>query len=385
MKKSIYYSLRKILGTNADFFLIVGQRGNGKTYSCLKFALDEYKRTKKRFCYLRRWAEDIKAFRMEQLFAPFVDYIKEIFGEEFTITYYRHKFYLVNGNGTKIDTLGYVTSLSDVSHSKSIAYANLKYIIFDEFIQMAGERQMGNNEIGRFENVLSSLIRGDNTDVKIFMLANTVSKFSPYFIHFGIDINKVEQGQIITKDLPVAEDSKIFLRVALEYCEYNPEVEKKISKYTTSKMIRGGKWEIPPTDDIPAAIGEIATEKLLFSIYEDQANVIIGCFLRRSKWSTIEQNEATMLMYEKYHHREFLVLRTIERKSNYFHLSEEKSLNYHTYNDINLMLEDIKENCDIDFEHELYMGRVFCDNMFTADYFNNSWLRFGRVTARSLL
>ena len=92
-----------------------------------------------------------------------------------------------------------------------------------------------------------------------------------------------------------------------------------------------------------------------------------------------------MLMYEKYHHREFLVLRTIERKSNYFHLSEEKSLNYHTYNDINLMLEDIKENCDIDFEHELYMGRVFCDNMFTADYFNNSWLRFGRVTARSLL
>lgn len=384
MKKSIYYSLKKILGTGSDFMLIVGQRGNGKTYSCLKYCLDQYKATKKRFCYLRRWAEDIKAFRMEQLFAPFADYIKEIFGEEFSITYYRHKFYLVNGNGTKIDTLGYVTSLSDVSHSKSIAYANLKYIIFDEFIQMSGERQM-DNEMSRFENVLSSLIRGDNTDVKIFMLANTVSKFSPYFIHFGIDINKVEQGQIITKDIPVSEDNKIFLRVALEYCEYNPEVAKKISKYTTSNMIRGGKWEIPPTDDIPAAIGEVANEKLLFSIYEDQANVIVGCFLRRSKWSTIEQNDATMLLYEKYHYREFLVLRTIERKSNYYHLSEEKSLNYHTYNDINLMLEDIKENTDIDFEHELYMGRVFCDNMFTADYFNNSWLRFGRVPARSLL
>ena len=383
MKKSIYWNIQRILNTHSDFNLVMGQRGNGKTFGVLQYFLEEYSKTKKRFVYLRRWADDVKAFRMEQLFLPFRAVIDRLFGEEFTIQYYHHKFYLVNGNGTKIDTIGYVTSLSDVTHSKSIAYTNLKYILMDEFIQMAGERVM-NDEMSRFENVLSSLIRGDNKDVVIFMCANTVSKFSPYFIRFGIDINKVKQGDMITKELPIDENGKTFVRISLEWTEYNPEIAKTINKYALSKMIRSGAWEIKETDDIPAAVNEIASEKLLFSIYEDQANVIVGCFLRRSKWATIEQTDS-MLMYRKWHKREFLVLRTIERKSNYFHLSTEKALNYHTYNDINLMLSDITENTGIDFEHELYMGRVFCDNMFTADYFNNSWLRFGRVAARSLL
>ena len=108
MKKSIYWNILKILGFKADFNLVIGQRGNGKTFGVLKHFLECYKKTKKRFCYIRRWDEDVKAFRMEQLFAPFRNVIDELFGEEFTIQYRNHKFYLVNGNDTKIDCIGYV-------------------------------------------------------------------------------------------------------------------------------------------------------------------------------------------------------------------------------------------------------------------------------------
>ena len=381
MKKSIYWNILKILGFKADFNLVIGQRGNGKTFGVLKHFLELYKKTKKRFCYIRRWDEDVKAFRMEQLFAPFRNILDELFGEEFTIQYKQHKFYLVNGNGTKIDCIGYVLSLSSSHHTKSIAYTNVGNILYDEFIRMSGEQEL-KDELSRFDKKLSTIIRGDNTNVVIWMLANTVSKYSPYFLRFGIDINKVEQGTILVKDIPL-ETGEV-LKVALEYCEFNEEASKKISKYSTNAMIKSGKWEIPETDEIPTVPGSKIREQLLFSIYSEEVNVTIGCFLRKEKWAELKPNDQ-MLYVPEYHVREFLVIRTIESKSSYFHLSTEKSLKYTQYNDLGTMLQDIKDTTDIDFDDELHRGRVFCDNAFTGDYFINAWLKFGRVAARNLI
>ena len=381
MKKSIYWNPSKLIGTGADFMLCIGQRGNGKTYGILKYFLQQYKKTKKRFCYLRRWDEDIKAYRMEQLFAPFRNLIDELFGDEFTIVYKNHKFYLVNGNGTKVDTLGYVLSISSSAHTKSISYTNVGYILYDEFIRMTGEQEL-RDEMSRFDNTLSTIIRGDNVNVKVFMLANTVSKYSPFFLRFAIDINKIEQGTITVKDIPL--ETGDILKVALEYCEFNEEASKKISKYSTNAMIKSGKWEIPETDEIPTVPNSIIKEKLLFTIYSEEVNVTVGCFLRREKWAELVKNDQ-LLYVPKYHVREFLVLRTVEKKSSYFHLSKEKSLKYTDYNDIGIMLKDIEEQTEINFEDELYRGRVFCDNCFTGDYFCNAWLKFGRVAARDLL
>ena len=381
MKKSIYWNPSKLIGTGADFMLCIGQRGNGKTYGILKYFLQQYKKTKKRFCYLRRWDEDIKAYRMEQLFAPFRNLIDELFGDEFTIVYKNHKFYLVNGNGTKVDTLGYVLSISSSAHTKSISYPNVGYILYDEFIRMTGEQEL-RDELSRFDNTLSTIIRGDNVNVKVFMLANTVSKYSPFFLRFAIDINKIEEGTITVKDIPL--ETGDILKVALEYCEFNEEASKKISKYSTNAMIKFGKWEIPETDEIPTVPNSIIKEQLLFTIFSEEVNVTVGCFVRREKWAELVKNDQ-LLYVPKYHVREFLVLRTVEKKSSYFHLSKEKSLKYTDYNDIGIMLKDIEEQTEINFEDELYRGRVFCDNCFTGDYFCNAWLKFGRVAARDLL
>ena len=138
MKKSIYWNIQKILNTKADFNLVIGQRGNGKTFGVLKYFLQVYKKTKKRFCYVRRWEEDIKAHKMELLFTPFRDVIDELFGEQYSIIYKNHKFLLVNENGTCVDVLGYVLSVSASSHTKSVAYVNVANILYDEFIKMAG-------------------------------------------------------------------------------------------------------------------------------------------------------------------------------------------------------------------------------------------------------
>ena len=382
MKKSEFWNIQPILGKRCDINLCIGQRGNGKTYGVLKFFLQEYKRTKKRFCYVRRWKDDIPQYNMELLFTPFANDIAQIFGEGYSIGYNNRKFYLINDAEEKIDIIGYVLSLSASHHYKSVAFINVGFILFDEFIPTQGEKKLA-NEKSRYENMLSTVIRGENKNVRLFLLANTISKYSPYFLMYGIEINKVDQGSIITKEIPT--DSGEVLKVAFEYCEFNEEAAKNISKYSTNAMIKSGKWEIPETDDIPTVPGSVIKEQLLFTIYSEEVDVTVGCFVRKEKWAELLKDPETLLSYPKYHVREFLVLRTVERKSNYFHLSKQKSLKYTDYNDIGIMLQDIKDNCDIDFEDELYRGRVFCDNSFTGDYFCKSWVNFGRVAAEDLL
>lgn len=381
-QKSAYYSLEKIKQTCSDVNIIIGQRGNGKSYAVYKEALKLYKETGKRTCLIRRWKSDLVGYQTEQLYMPLQKEIELIFGEGYTVIYYRHKFYLVNKDGEKEDFFLYTLSLSEASHTKSIPFVNVGMIVFDEFIQMAGEPTL-RDEKQKYETVVSTICR-DKTDIVFYLLANTVSKFSWVFLYYGILIDNVKQGEIVTKELPV-EDSGLILRVSLEYCAENKTIGEKTGKYTTSKMISKGYWQIPETDSIPTVKGEVVNDKLLFSIYDYEAEVIIGCFVRTAKWVTLEINEDTLLYFQKPHIRQFLILKTIDHKSNYFHLSNQKSLNYHTYNDLQMMLSDIKETTDIDFEHELFMGRIFSDNMFTADYFNHCYTVYSRVSARMLL
>lgn len=378
--KKKYWDSRPILSKGADINLLIGQRGNGKTYGICKFMLQECHDRKCRFAYVRRWADDIKGFRAEQMFFPLQKEVEAIWGKGYTVVYWRHKYYLVNDAGVKIDILGYTLSLSEASHTKSVAYTNVKNILFDEFIQMAGERALP-DEMLKYENTLSTIIR-DAQDVRIFLAANTVSKFSPYFTKYGFDINKVEQGQIVENKFETDEN---VLKVALEYCEYNEDVGKSSSKYTTSSMITKGQWEIPPTDDIPHCEGEIVKEKLLCSMLEPETDVTIGMFVRDGKWTTLELDEVTSCYYTKVHKRQFLVIRTIPGRSRYFHLTDQKSLDYHTYNDLDFMFKDIEEGTGIDIQRELFMGRVFADNMFTADYFTRCWQIYDHPGVRGML
>lgn len=381
MKKIKWYDPTKLINTKSDVNLIIGQRSNGKTFGILKYFLTCYKKDNSRFCYIRRWSDDLKGFRAEQLFTPLQSVIESLFGEHFTVVYYRHKYYLVNPAGEKIDCIGYALALSEASHTKSVAYTGVGRIVFDEFIQMAGEATL-RDEMSKYETTLSSVIRIN--DCVVFLLANTVSKFSPYFAYYGIDINKVEQGSIVTKEYPL-DDERGMMRVSLEYCEYNPEIGNRSSRFARSKMITTGQWEIPETSDIPSVLGEVVKERLLCSIYDPEADITIGCFVRTSKWVTIEKDEDSLLYTHQEHIREFLVLKVINYRSHYFHLSDQKSLDYHTYNDISYFLADILDGTEINIEHELYMGRIFSDNMFTADYFNHAWNYYSSVAVRRLL
>ena len=280
----------------------------------------------------------------------------------------------------KVDTIGYTIDLSTSHHTKSVPYTNVLYMLFDEFIPMSTEERVLPDELKKWDNVISTVFR--NREAKIFLVSNTTSKFSPYFTLYGFDINKVEQGTITTKEFPVEDD---VLRISLEYCSYSEIIGKKASKYTSSNMIKTGEWEVLDCSNIPQAPNEVVHEKLLFTMLEPDTNIIIGCYIRNSKWSTLETDPNTFLKYAKVHKRQFLVLHQTEKRSKYHHLTNEKSLDYSTFNDLEFMLKDILETCDVDVEREMYYGRIFADNPFTGDFFIHCWTLYGMVEPRALL
>lgn len=246
-----YYSVKKVLRDYPDckYYVIFGERSNGKTYSTLTYALEQFVKTGQEFVYLRRYHVDIVAKEMRKLMngINMNGVIKKLTGGEWDIVeYYQGEFIFSRGTGKdkeKSDSpCGYAMSLSDVEHSKGNSLPMVKTIIFDEFIAMRGYIP---NEISLFRNTISTIVRVQ-ADTVIFMLGNTINRFCPYFREMGLKhIMEQKPGTI---DIYQYGDSG--LKVAVEYTPSGKKSGGKPSDVYFAfdnpevKMITEGEWEI---------------------------------------------------------------------------------------------------------------------------------------------
>lgn len=385
LKSKDFYDPRPLLGKKGDINLIWGQRSNGKTYGYLKHALETFKDSGRTFVYVRRWAEDISVKNMAKLMAPLP--IEKIFGKGFEMRYYRGAFTLYDvredieeDDRQEPQTVGWAIALNQVAHTKSQTFINVKIMILDEFLQLKTERIL-KDEFDAWEQTISTVLRV-TIDAEIYILGNSVCKYSPYFTPYGVDPNAIKQGEIKVIELPneVGEPT----RVVAEYCKYNPKIGERTSKYVRgSKMAKTGEWEIQEVANIPHTDNELATEKMLCSLFDSQMGLNLGIFLRTSKWKTFEIIQG--IYTEKFHSREFLVVRQTQKVSSYYHLTTVKDLSYGTWTSWNDMVKNILEYTQIDIMNELKMGRVFAEDLFCADYFYHTYLQYQNVGVRDLL
>ncbi|MGL4997974.1 MAG: phage DNA encapsidation protein [Cetobacterium sp.] len=244
-----YYDINPIIKKNCVYNLIIGERSNGKTYGALVNGIKEYLKTGGTIAIIRRWREDIIGRRASDIFSALnVDgTIKELSKGKFEgICYFAGKFYLyvLDDKGKIVysdsDLIGYAFSLSDVEHNKSVSYPTITNIIFDEFLT---NKTYLNNEFIHFMNTVSTIVR-QRVNVKIYMLGNTVNKFSPYFTEMGITgVASMKQGSI---DIYKYGDSS--LKVAVEYCKSGESTKKNNFYFAFNNpkldMITGGAWEL---------------------------------------------------------------------------------------------------------------------------------------------
>lgn len=274
-----YYSLNKINKKNATYNVIFGERSNGKTYATLKQVLENYFNDGSQFAYIRRWSVDVQPKRMNNLFNAIIKdgYLENLSGGKFTAIFYRTgRFYLCtyNDKGKPIyneeDVVGYAFSLSENEHNKANSYPRVTTIIFDEFLT---NKIYLPDEFILFMNTVSTIVR-QRTNVKIYMLGNTVNKFCPYFKEMGLtNILSMKQGSI---DVYTYGDSK--LKVAVEYADSKKKFKKNNFYFAFNnpklKMITGGAWEL---NIYPHAPVKWLPKNILFTYFIDFNESLYQC------------------------------------------------------------------------------------------------------------
>lgn len=254
-EKSQFYRLDEILKRNATYNIIYGERSNGKTFSVLEYGLKNYCKGKGQMAILRRWDTDLTAHRASSLFSGIVEegLVTKYSNNKFSgVYYYSGRWYLCKKDDTgkviKDDKpFAFSFSLNTMEHDKSTSFPDITTILFDEFLTRSNYLV---DEFVLFTNTLSTIIR-HRDNVKIFMLGNTVSMFSPYWTEMGLKhVKEMKQGSI---EVYKYGDSR--LTVAVEFNEPTPGGKKSDFYFAFDNpklnMIKNGAWEFDNYPRIP--------------------------------------------------------------------------------------------------------------------------------------
>ncbi len=255
MTDAPFYKIDRILRENADYNLIIGERGNGKTYAVQEYLIRRFLQDGSQCMLLRRWMEDVKASNASQFWdGNLLARLGEMSDGRFTTVLYRNGKYIAccyDEKGKPVlddaNTLGYVWDVNEAERLKGQSFPYVENIVYEEFISLSEQGYIP-NEVTQFLNIISTIVR-DRTTVKIWMLGNTVNPYNPFFDHFGIKGLDLKQGEIWTRYDPVTG-----CKVALEFCQQRRTgslygTSAKYYAFGTSNgatdMITTGKWQIP--------------------------------------------------------------------------------------------------------------------------------------------
>ena len=289
IKNDGYYSFKRTLSLypDAKYYIIFGERSNGKSYAILEYALEKFEESgyTEAFGYIRRWSEDVVSRLMMQVFKSLkcndknVNVISKITKGKYNEVLVKNKcFYLAlrNEESGEIENvlesqpLGYIFSLSLSERIKSTGYPDIKTIMFDEFI---AEGLPMVNEFSRFRSILSTIIR-NRDDVKIILCGNTINKHNIYFNEFGLKKTKYQKPGTI--DIYRYDDEDKELIIVCEYADFpNRKQIKKSNVYFAfdkekNKMIRTGEWDIGEYPHLEYFYTPADIKLMYFIKYEDE-------------------------------------------------------------------------------------------------------------------
>lgn len=153
-----------------DYFIFIGGRGIGKTFSILRGLLIE---DKTKFIYMRNTDEDIRQC-MTKDDNPFKD-INDNFGTDFIIGGMQKSPVIIN-NETD-ETVGLAKALSVSGKVRGSSFNDIEYIIYDEFISYGLVKSAFEKKKSRFlfnfiETVNRNRENKGGKPVKVIMIAN---------------------------------------------------------------------------------------------------------------------------------------------------------------------------------------------------------------------
>lgn len=241
MSKEQYYRLDRLdTLENIAYYLLIGQRANGKSYAVKERALENAWKKKEKFIYMRRYTLDIKQNAVNSYFedAP----VKKITGGEWErVKAFQGKLYWCRYDEdeqkdiTSKEEIGRYISLSEDARVKSQVFPNTTMIIYEELIPI--DNMYLDNECTRLQNMVSSIFRRNKG--KVYLIGNTLSRVCPYSKEWEIDFTRLKQGDIEVYNYHVGVD---IIRVAVEYCA-TTNYKNTMFFGKASKQILSGEWD----------------------------------------------------------------------------------------------------------------------------------------------
>lgn len=262
-KKPKYFDIQTVIDDFPDTtaYVVVGQRGVGKSYSIKKYLLRHFAETGKKFIYCRRWTTDIQG---KTLYTVFDDVMgKEEFKLPGTEGYKylavlpkSNLFYVVgykddNAKPEWLYDIGRITCVASAEKFKGGTYNDYDSIFFDEFITERGYIN-SDKEPEQFNKILYTVARSENDKVKVFLAGNPDSQIEmcPYLYDMALDYEEMEPNMVykyntIDTDGIEHENTKIFVKLAALGSDY----------------LNMGVWGIwgRTSEDIMSATGSVKT------------------------------------------------------------------------------------------------------------------------------
>lgn len=187
-----FYDWGKTLSySNCAIFMVISDRGFGKTYGIRKTAINSFLKDGSNFVEVVRYKSELADVQNEY-------FNKLVLNNEFPGYIFK-----TNGNSGYIAKevpedekpdwkhLCYFVALSGQQKAKKRTFVNVRYMIFDEFLLSVGSFPgYLRNEYVEFLNLYDSIAReipGEGTKLKAILLGNSCNLVNPYFAAFGIN------------------------------------------------------------------------------------------------------------------------------------------------------------------------------------------------------
>lgn len=234
---------------NCPFIAIIGGKGTGKTWGCIKWGLDHSENFTKPMFYARNYDKTFTQNICGNLFnvhrQDIINQSKgkyntaELNGKVFTLS---RK--IVNEKGIEKrynkKTICYCRSLNNVETETGDDKEAISCIVYDEFMTRNSEIKDSFQKL----MILHNNATRNRTDVfvPLFMLGNTVTKDSELAEQMGINLREIKQG------LNIIKNSKGQARVILYYTERTAKQLESAETYydrfenKNINMISHGDW-----------------------------------------------------------------------------------------------------------------------------------------------
>ena len=243
----IHYNIEELLkkAPLSIYYLIYGEKSNGKSYQVKHLAINNYIKNKKKFVLLRRWKADISTAWVEKYFHD-VDVEKLTAGKYNSITVWRGDLFFnrLNEQGKSLEKekIGSVMALSTEQHYSGASFLDYDMVIFEEFMERGTYL---NRESEKLQILYSTIDRKRGT-TKVYMVGNTISRVCPYLKDWNLleTVRKQKQGDINIVDTGVeyeTEKGSEKVTIAIEYCKSSGG--KTLAFGEASKMIDTGSWQ----------------------------------------------------------------------------------------------------------------------------------------------